>query len=72
VREIAFARRASEDAELRRLMVGLADAKFMEQVQAIPAPSGSTVFVHKDRTLDVILAQRKDLGDQLKAKQGSK
>jgi hypothetical protein len=53
-------------------MVRLADAKFMEQVQAIPAPSGSTVFVHKDRTLDVILAQRKDLGDQLKAKQGSK
>jgi hypothetical protein len=77
VREIALARYASneyrrEDSELRRLMVRLADAKFMEQVRAIPARSGSSVFVHKDRMLDVILAHRKDLGDQLKTKQGSK
>ncbi len=77
VREIALARCASneyrrEDSELRRLMVRLADAKFMEQVQAIPARSGSRVFVYKDRMLDVILAHREDLGDQLKTKQGSK
>jgi hypothetical protein len=77
VREIALARWASneyrrEDGELRRLMVRLADAKFREQVQAIPARSGSRIFVHKDRTLDVIIAHRKDLGDQLKTKQGSK
>ena len=79
MREIALARCASneyrrEDWELRRLMlmVRLADAKFMEQVQAIPARSGSRVFVHKDRMLDVILAHRKDLGEQLKTKQGSK
>jgi hypothetical protein len=49
-------------------MVRLADAKFMEQVQAIPARSGSRIFGHKDRMLDVILAHRKDLGDQLKTK----
>jgi hypothetical protein len=77
LREIALAQYASneyrhEDSELRRLMVRLAGAKFMEQVQAIPARSGSTVFVHKDRMLGVILARRKDLGDQLKTGQGSK
>jgi hypothetical protein len=77
VREIALARCASneyrrEDSELRRLMVRLADAKFMEQVQTIPARSGSKLFGHKDRMLDVILAHRKDLGDQPKTKQGSK
>jgi hypothetical protein len=77
VREIAPARCASneyrrEDSEPRRLMVRLADAKFMKQVEAIPARSGSRVFVHKDRMLDVILAHRKDFGDQLKTEQGSK
>jgi hypothetical protein len=72
VREIAFARCASEDSELRRLVVCLADAKFVEQEQAIPARSGLRVFVHEDRMLDVIIAHRKDLGDQLKTKQGSK
>jgi hypothetical protein len=59
---------APEDSELRRLMVGLADAEFMEQVQAIAARSGSRIFGHKDRMLDVVLAHRKDLGDQLKTK----
>lgn len=53
-------------------MVRLADAKFMEHVQAIPVSWGSMVFVHKDRTSEVNLARRKDLGDQLKAKPGSK
>jgi len=75
VREIALARCASteyrrEDSELRRLMVRLADAKFTGQVEAIPARSESRIFAHKDRMLDVILAHRKDLGDQLKTKQG--
>jgi hypothetical protein len=76
VHEIALARWASNECRREgwelRLMVRLADAKFMEQVQAIPARSGSRVFVHQDRMLDVILAHRKDLGDQLKTKQGSK
>ena len=76
VRDIAVARCASneyrrEDSELRRLMVRFANAKFVEQVEAIPARSGSRVFVHKDRMLDVILAHRKDLGDHLKTKSGA-
>jgi hypothetical protein len=61
-----------EDSELRRLMVRLADAKFIEQVGAIPARSGSMVFVHKDRMLDVILAHRKDLATSSKQSKGAR
>ena len=76
LREIALTRCASneyrrEDSELRRLMIRFADAKFVEQVEAIPARPGSRVFVHKDRMLDVLLAHRKDLGEQFKTKSRS-
>jgi len=66
LQQIALARCASkeyrrEDSELRRLMILVADQKFLDQVIAIPSEKGSRVERHKSRMLQVILEGRKDL-----------
>jgi len=75
IKEIALSRCASneyrrEDAELRRLIVKIADVEFLEKIAAIAAHDGSRVAGHKERMIRAVLDGRKDLRDELKRKAG--
>ena len=76
LRLIALARCSSneyrrEDSEIRKLMVRLADPKFIHSVTAIRSQKGSRVDWHKSKMLRVVLQGRQDLRDQLKSMPGS-
>ncbi len=64
--DIALKRCASteqrrEDSELRRLMIRLADAEFMQRLLALPESPNTYVQRRKTLMLEVILKGRKDL-----------
>src|SRR5215813_6177511 len=72
LQEIAIQRCASteqrrEDAELRRLMIKLADSGFLHRIADIPDDAGARVRRKKALMLEVVLKGRKDLRPRAKS-----